>query len=366
MKQLIANIIFLSLLLCSFQLNAQEFEKSKSFSETYFLNDQMEVSIQNKYGDIQIINWDIDSVKIEVNVKVSSNKQSKVDKIFNLIKMDYRHNYYYVIAKTEFVGQNGFWTDVSDISKTIFNSNTSTKVEYIVHIPNTTKLTIKNKYGNIYLGDYSGELNVDLSNGDLRAHHLIGKSNLKMSFGDLLVGKLKWAHLQFSYVEAHIEECGYMETFTSTSKLYITDIDELNIESGHDKYHIENVNKIYGKSKFSYIKITNLDSNISLSQRYGALHFKSLNNAIEYFSLETYKTEIHLGLDNDKAYLLDFRCIKKPHVQYTTGEFTMTEEVIDEETKLKRIKVVWGDSESKQLIHLNINAEEGNVFLDVK
>lgn len=366
MKQLIVNLVFTVAMLCSIQMHAQSFEKTKSYSETFSLNEQMEVSLQNKYGDIQIINWEKDSVKIEVNVRVSSNKESKVDKIFSSIRMDYTNNYYFVIAKTEFLGQNGFWTDVSDISKSIFNSSTTTQVDYIVHIPSKAKLIIKNKYGNIYLGDYEGELNVDLANGDLKAHNLTGKSALKISFGDLFVERLDWAHLQFSYVDAHLENCGYLETMTTTSKLYITEVDEINIGSGHDKYYIGSVNKLYGKSKFSYLKITSLFSNISLNQRYGTIHFSNLDHEVEYFSLETYKSDIHLGLANEKAYLLDFRCIKKPHVQYTAGEFTMTEEIIDEETKMKRIKVIWGDAESKSLIHLNIKAEEGNVFIDVK
>ncbi len=366
MRYLIVSMIFILGIFNSMQLFAQNFEKSTSYHEAFFLNEQTEVSVQNKYGDIQVVVWEKDSVKFEVDVIVISNKESKLDKAFGSIKMNFKNNHYFVSAKTEFVGQGGIWTDVSDISRTIFNSNTTTKVNYLIHIPKNAELHLTNKYGNIYMGNYQGELDVNLSNGDFKAHNLTGKSNIKLSYGDLFLEKLDWARFDFSYVEAHIEECTYMETKTYASKLYISQVSELNIVSGHDKYYIGSVSKISGNSKFTYLKITNLHSNISLAQRYGTLQFKNLNYEMEYFSLETYKSDIHLGLASEKAYLLDLKCIKKPHVQYTSGEFTMTEEIIDAETKMKSIKVIWGDAENKTLIPLHIHAEEGNVFIDVK
>jgi len=351
--------------LCILPLAAQNFEKTKTSSETYYLSKDMAVKVQNKYGDIQIVNWEKDSVKITTNIEVRSNKQSKVDKIFNSIKMDFKHNHFYIIAKTEFLGQNGFWTDVSDISKTIFNSNTTTQVDYIVHIPNHVKLSIVNKYGDVYLGDYSGILDIDVSNGDLNAHNLLGKSEIKISFGDLFVQSLGRTKLEFSNVEAQVDDCDYMETKTRGSKLYINHVNELNISSGHDKYYLDHVNKIYGNSKYSYLKIANLHSNADLIYKYGALHFKNLSDDIDHFYLETYKTEIHLNLILENAYVLNFKSIKSPDIRYPLEGFKKKETIIDSILNLKNTQLIWGDLITKKSIPFNIRAEEGNVFIKI-
>ena len=71
------------------------------------------------------------------------------------------------------------------------------------------------------MGDYVGELSIDLSNGDFKAHYLSGKSKLKLSFGDLYIDRIVYALLETSNAEAEIEECFYLETNTKTSKLRV-------------------------------------------------------------------------------------------------------------------------------------------------
>lgn len=366
MKHLIYNLALIVCILIAEPAQSQSFEKSRTYHKTYPLTDQMEVSIQNKYGDIQIINWEKDSVKMEVFIKVISNKEAKVDKLFSSIQVNFRANHFYVVAQTELLGKNSFWTEISDKTKNIFNATTTTKIDYVVYIPNSTKLNLTNKYGNVYMGDYIGDLNIDLSNGDFKAHFLSGKTMIKMSFGDMFVEKIDRATIESNYVEAQIEECIYLDAITRTSKMYINLIQELQLDSGHDKYYIGSIQKIRGISKFSFVKLDLLKSNLTLNQKFGALHLKGLSNELENFHLEAYKTDLHLSLSYENSYLIDFTSIKLPVIQYPTGEFEKTEEVIDAEKGLLSTKVLWGDKKNKHIFPLHILAEEGNVFINVK
>ncbi len=366
MKQLIYKSILIILIAMVGNLSAQNFQKTAKYKEVFPLGENIEVSIINKYGDVQIVNWDQDSVKIEVDVEVNSSKESKAEKLFAAIHVDFKSNFFYIVAETSLAGKSSLWTDISDKTKMIFNSSTTSRINYVVHIPSTAQLIVKNKYGNIYMGNYEGELDIDVSNGDFKAHELSGKTKLKSSFGDIYVNKLNEVLLETANAEVEIEECQYLETNTRSSKLYIDEVGELVLKSSHDKYHIGSLNSINGTGSFTFLKIKRLNHQIDVKQKYGSLHFRHIDSQVDRFFLNTYKSDIHLSLSYEQAYALDFRAINPPVIQYPTGEYLKSEEIIDEEKGLKSVKVEWGGKNSEKVVPLNIQAEEGNIFINVK
>lgn len=366
MRPLTYKVILVMLIAFVGDLSAQNFQRTAKYREVFPLDGNIEVSIINKYGDVQIVDWDQDSVKIEVGVEVNSNKESKAEKLFAAIHVDFKSNFFYIVAETSLAGKSSLWTDISDKTKLIFNSNTTTRINYVVHIPSSAHLIVKNKYGNVYLGDYSGDLDIDVSNGDFKAHELAGKTKLKSSFGSIYVNKVENVLLETSNAEIEIEECLYIEANTRSSKLYFEEIGELSLISSHDKYHIGSLNTIHGTGNFTFIKIKRLYHQIDVKQKYGSLHFRHIDAEVDRFFLNTYKTDIHLSLSYEQAYTLDFRAINPPVIQYPTGEYLKSEEIIDEEKGLKSVKIKWGGKNSKKIVPLNIQAEEGNIFINVK
>ncbi len=366
MKRLIYSYLVLCLSIFAVSSFAQNYNMSKTYDKSFALTNDMEVSIVNKYGDIQIINWDIDSVRIQVKIDINSTKENKAQKLFEAININFKNNLFYTVAETELLGKNSLWTDITDKTKQIFNTKTTSRIDYIVHIPQNTPLVLKNKYGSIYMGDYAGELDIEVSNGDLKAHDILGKTKLNINFGDLYINKISHAVLRANSAEAEIEEIEYLETHTKSSKLYIEHIKELNLDSSHDKYQIGEISSIYGKGNFTYLKIKDLIDDADIDQKFGALHFRGIPNTVETFKLKTYKTDIHLSLNYENAYLLDFTTINPPQIQYPTGEYKKSEVVINEEDEKKNIQIIWGDEKSDSVIPIHIQAEEGNVFINVK
>lgn len=344
----------------------QNYHLSKSWDQTFVLSDDMEVNIQNKYGDIQIVHWEKDSVRIQVKLDVNSHKEQKAQKLFESIDVHFKSNFFYVIAETELIGKNSVWNELSDVTKQLFNSKTTSRIDYTIYLPNTSQLTIKNKYGNIYLGDFLGELDIEVSNGDIKAHDLLGRTKLNVSFGDIFINKIKHAIIQASSSEAEIEEIDYMETHTRSSKFYLEDVQQLNLDASHDKYQIGTIDQIKGKTSFTFLKIKELNKEAVLTQKFGALHFRDITKEVSAIQLDTYKSDIHFSLNYSDSYLLDFTCIKPPQIQYPIGEYKKSEVVVNEEEDIKNIQIIWGDENSKSLLPIHIKAEEGNVFINVK
>ncbi len=364
MKPLIYSLVLGTVFLFS-EAEAQSYKRTKTYDKTFALNQQMDVSIINKYGDIQVVNWEKDSVKIHVDVEVNSSKPSKTHKLFSAIDVQFSSSHFYIIAQTNLAGQNSLWTDITDLSKLVVNSSTYTRINYIIYLPMTSKLNIQNKFGNIYLADFKGDLSVDLSNGDLKAHNLTGKTKLKVSFGGLIINQLAKSYLESTYLDAEIQECDMLETNTSTTTLNIGKIGELSMNSAHDKYYLGDVRTISGTSRFNFLKINQLQGSIDIIQKFGTIHIKELNEDLEKFKLSTYKTDIHLSLANSRSYMIDIRYVKPPVIQYPTVILERKEEMIDAATALQSITLKLGQPTAKPF-PLNIQAEEGNIFMNLK
>ncbi len=140
----------------------QTFEKSRQESRTFKVYEQTTLEIENKYGNIHVFPWAKDSVKIEIDLQVKANKQSKVDKIFDYISFEFSDSKYYVIARTEFrANQSSFWAEVTDVANTVFSGNNKTQINYNIFLPATMDIKLENKFGNIYCTDHAGKFEVD-------------------------------------------------------------------------------------------------------------------------------------------------------------------------------------------------------------
>ena len=76
---------FLLIVACSIvvQLNAQVFTKSKKINRSFKINSETSLQITNKYGNIHLVPWEKDSIKMEINLEFKANKASKINKLYN-------------------------------------------------------------------------------------------------------------------------------------------------------------------------------------------------------------------------------------------------------------------------------------------
>ena len=70
-------------------LLAQQYEKSRKLTKVYPATTETTVQILNKYGNIHILPWDEDSIRFEISIKVEANKQSKVEKTYDNIEIEF-------------------------------------------------------------------------------------------------------------------------------------------------------------------------------------------------------------------------------------------------------------------------------------
>ncbi len=306
-----------------------------------------------------------DSVRFEVEIMVKGNKQSKVDKSFDYIEVDFKTSKYYVIAQTLFAGKSSFWSDVSDLTGAIFSSSTKTKIDYTIYFPVNAKLKIMNKYGNIYTTDHKGPIEIDLSNGDLKAHHFSGKTKIKTEFGDSDIEIIDNGRLDISYGEFHLEEGGQIEMVSKSSKIYMPVVDQLSIDSKRDKVYLKNVKDISGTTYFSTIELDQLNKKLVLSTKYGDIDIRSFSDGVESVNLKSVNTDVTLHFPDEKHYKMDIVVDEKTEVMYSADIKNITSKEISGDEKLIQVKCEIGSVKNKT-VPLDIDCRAGTLSLKLK
>jgi hypothetical protein len=125
------------------------------------------LAIDNQYGNIEIKTWAKNEARIEV---VITNRGVKQD---NRVHIE--------AAKSK-----------SGIScKTVIDSAASAKspasysINYLVYLPADLPINIKNQFGNIKLGNYAGELDINQKFGDFTAGNLLAAGEIVIEQGNI-------------------------------------------------------------------------------------------------------------------------------------------------------------------------------------
>ena len=82
-------------------LNARQ-EVVKDFHEEYDANSQTELMLQNKYGNIDIKDWDQDRISIDVKVRVEHPNQEKAQRLLDQIQVNFSSSGNRIEVITEF------------------------------------------------------------------------------------------------------------------------------------------------------------------------------------------------------------------------------------------------------------------------
>jgi DUF4097 and DUF4098 domain-containing protein YvlB len=342
--------------------SGQTFEKSRSVREGFRITPNVEVQVINKYGDIHLVPWDKDSVIFEIQFSVTSNKQTKVDKIFEYVDFDFKSTAYYVIAQTVFQGQNTFWTEMTDMAGTIFSGGTNTRIDYTVYYPEENDLRIENKFGNIYTTEHKGKVDITLSNGDIKAYAFRGPTKLKIDFSNVSVDEIVNANLTLGYVEMNLEKAGELNVVSRSSKLYFTDCEKLHLDSKRDRIYLKNASEISGEMYFSYLDLQEAGAKINLKTNYGDIKVNDVSEGFLRMDFTSQYSDITLYLDEDHLFEMDITRDEKSQVISSLQMISRNEAPLEGAEKMFRGTATAG-KQGKPRIPVTINIKSGKLYL---
>ncbi|MBT8327801.1 MAG: hypothetical protein KJP21_08755 [Bacteroidia bacterium] len=286
--------IYLTLILISFQLvSLAQFSDKKVIDKTASFDKSGRVSLNNRHGNIQIISWPKDSIKVHVEIEGESKSLSKLQETMAKTSSQISFQNTNAIISTV-VSETVVSRSISDI-RNLTGTGTTIGIDYKVYVPQNTKLIISNKYGDVFLDDHNGEIILELNHGNLRANHLPKLSTLSCSFGNIFitsVGSLN-ARLQFS--EMDLEKADRLNLNSKSGTYDIDEVDDFVITSTNDNLKLGSVNTFTFNGSLSKIKLDNLLTSSTFNIKYGKVRISKIQASVCSFNIQSNRTTFDLG-----------------------------------------------------------------------
>jgi hypothetical protein len=340
----------------------QTYERTREVDKTFAIKSNTEIQIINKYGNIHVVSWEKDSVKFEIELLVKGNKQSKIQKNYDMVDFEFTQTDYYVVAQTIFDSSKGaFWDEVSDLASTIFSGSNRTQIDYKVYMPSTCPVKIENKFGNVYIGEQNARADIVISNGDLKAGKFLQDLHLEIDFGNVGIRSMKDADIIAGYAEFDVKKAGNLNIESKSSTFEFGDVAELQLDSRRDKFTIEEVESVKGKMSFSDLKIEYFTSQSVLTADYGSMDFQSVSEGFRVIRIDAKYTDIDLNFEENAAYLLDLQHTDKTDVSLPQAAAGFEKIPVKENETFIRTKGTIGEGSRLPVVEIKI--ESGHIFI---
>lgn len=320
----------LLLLLLSLTVVFAQVRQERDYEKSFPVPQNAKVEIVSKYGEVIIQTWDQDSVKFEVIVKAEGRNSSIVRKSMEKVDIKFRRVGSLISAVTEVASGSGLFSNLMSEVEGVVGPNNKLQVDYQVWLPENVDLSIENKFGDVYMADLSGKVDLNVSHGDIKANHIHQTMNLKHSFGKSSFGKVDEAMLTLRGAEIKVEESNKLNFESGSSEITIGKVNRVQFNSRNDKIRLVEVQEVICEGSFTDIIVDYVGSSARLDFSYGDIYLSRINKDFNSIDVTGKSTDINLVL-NQASYVKTY--IKGPEDKMIlpNSMLTMTKERFEEE-----------------------------------
>lgn len=287
-------------------LSAQVYSEKREQGKSFKLRSGAIVQITNKYGNVNVMPWEKDSVRIEVSMSAQSKQAAKVVKILSTIDCEMISTATTISARTVFYDNSAtFWKDVVSYAGQVINTSNNLQINYTVYIPETVPLKIDNKFGNIYMDSHRANVDITLSNGDLQARDFSKNLKLKLEFGSAGLQDIDNAQLTINYSDVTCGKLNSLNLNSRSSTIEIEDCGTIDLASSRDKLVIKSCNSLSGDASFSRIRINTLESMCTMDTKYGELKLNAIQRNFRSIQIKSEYTDVFLGVNAGSGFSAD-------------------------------------------------------------
>ena len=146
-------------------LQANADERKKSYEKKWAKGDLEEVIINNKHGKIEVVQHAGEELMVVAEMKAVAKTAAKADEALELVQVVEIP----IGKKIQFETQFGKEMNIPQ-----FLAGFSLSVDYKVSIPKGMSLRLISSIGDVYVGDFEGDINADIEHGNFKASVLKG------------------------------------------------------------------------------------------------------------------------------------------------------------------------------------------------
>lgn len=273
-------------ILCLFaSMVAAQSELSKQWGKSFDLSTTGTVQIENKYGDVVINGWDQDRLKVDIAIKVTHRKLENAEKLLDRIQPQ-------VTTAGDFIRIS---SEIAERSSSVFSryfnkanpfdfDKSNIQIDYEVYLPKNAELSITNKFGDIIVGNWNGDLEANVQHGNIWVNEDISTLKIDMRFGKLNCDTMDYGNIKMSNGSIDIENARKLKIISSGSDIKLEDIGSLELYSSKDEVSLFRLENLRGDFKFSNVDIDTVGGDMFLTLRIAEVtvhHFLKSNPEID-------------------------------------------------------------------------------------
>jgi hypothetical protein len=278
-------------------INTFAVEKSKEYHESWPVNSVESLEINNKFGDIKVVNDRVDLVTIDVVITVEAGNEINAEELLSLIDVDFNKTGSTVRA-------------VTDISSD-FESRQKFSINYEINIPSDKNLKIFNKYGDTFVNILNANGFFDISYGNFTANELnaptLQKTEINLGYCKSDIGSANDISLTIQYSNINLGQIGDLTLNSKYTVISLGKADAVTAESRYDTFNFEDIESLSVNSKYTNYKVDKLLNRLEIESSYGGVNINKVDPEFEFIKIYSSYGHIALGLD-DANYSLDAAC----------------------------------------------------------
>jgi len=322
----------------------------KTFDGKYAVKEGSQLTIENKYGDIDIKNWEVDSVVIKVTITAHASSENKAETLFKGIEINMDQIGETIMAFTEM--------------EKSFKTGNKFSIDYEVFMPEYIQISLNNKFGNIYINTIRSRANINLSYGNLQAEKFLYPnekplSTINLSYSKATINECNRTKLTLKYSKMNIGTSETLVVVSRFSKLHLDNNLSVIADSKYDAFDIMNTESLLvSNGQYSDVKVENVSRKLDLNLRYGNCKVAHVSPGFESINIDSQYVASRISIAEDAAYMLD------AETKYCGISYPSDSQVIEEEkhNSESRIKVLVGNQPSPSS-KVTVISKYGNVSL---
>jgi hypothetical protein len=287
-------------------LSAQVYSEKREQGKSFKLKSSTVIQINNKYGNVNVLPWEKDSVRIDVSISAQSKQASKVVKILSTIDCEMIATANTISARTVFYDNSAtFWKDVVSYAGQVINTSNNLQINYTVYMPVSNDIKIENKFGNVYMDSHIGNADITVSNGDIQARNFTRGLKLKIEFGAASFQDAADAHLIINYSDLTARKIHKLNLNSRSSTIDIEEAGVTELVSSRDKLVVKACNSLSGEASFSRIRINELEAMCTINSKYGELKLNAITRDFRNINIKSEYTDIFMGFNPSDSYSME-------------------------------------------------------------
>jgi len=291
MKQLVFRrslehfLIIILLLYCG--IAHADSEKRKSINKSYKVSATTNVKLSNSFGKMHVDTWDKNEVKVDIEIIARAATDERAQDLLDDIKIE--------IEDGNPASNLSFSTSIGNNS----GKNKSFEINYNVSMPQANSLDLKNSFGDTFVDDLSGNADIDVQYGNLKAGKLTGNNDVRLSFGSGYseIDAMDKGDLKISYSKLGVDNIGTLDVNSSFSTFETEKAVSIDLQAKYGEVNIGEIDVLVADVQFSGFELDKVSKSLELDIGYGGSLDIGVSKSAQLFDIESSFGPVNIKLE---------------------------------------------------------------------